>query len=472
MTRLLILLLAMAPAIPAAAAELPNVLLILSDDQSVPHMGCYGDPNVKTPRFDQFASQSIRFNRAYTTAPQCAPSRKSIMTGRSPVGLQQTLFTLPLQADAILFPELMKSQSDYFIGLVGRSHHLDGDSNPVVDEIANRYHLRTTQERFDICQVATGTNGNTRAITSIEQYKAFLNAVPPDKPFFLQLGFSDPHRPWDADFHPVYHDPKALKLPPYYPDTPQLRKDLAGYYDEVARLDYYFGLAVDELASRNLAQNTIVIFMGDNGSATLRGKGTLYENGLNVPLLIRWPGVCAPSVSNALISGEDIAPTVLDATGVPIPADMTGLSFLPLLKGQPFKPQSYVFAERGAHIGLPYNSASFDLSRTIIGERFKLIYNAIPSIPYTPVDFTDSSAWRSIALEDSKGKLTPLFKRLYRSPTRPVFEMYDLVKDPSELVNLAQNRDFQDIRYDLQKRLVEWMMLEKDYLPLPVPTVK
>ncbi len=468
---MLILLLLLNAGHRANAVEHPNVLLVLSDDQSVPHLGCYGDPNVKTPRLDKFATQSIRFNRAYTTAPHCAPSRKSILTGRSAVALQQTLFTLPLQPDVMLFPEAMKSQSGYFIGLVGRDHHLNGIDNPLMNKIAERYHLRTTSDRFDVCQIVDDeqNNGNVVALAAMDQYKAFLNAVPAGKPFFLQLCFSDPHRPWDEDFHPYYHDPATLILPSQYPDTPELRKDLASYYDEVGRVDYYFGMVLDELKSRKLINNTIVIFMGDNGAALLRGKGTLCEYGLNVPLLIRWPNIVAPSVSSALVSGEDIAPTILDAVGIVPPVQMTGLSFLPLLKGDSsYKPRNYVYAERGAHVGLPMNSATFDLSRTIIGNRFKLIYNAIPSIPYTPMGFKDSEAWASIVDADPSS-LSPLFKSLYLAKTRPLFEMYDLEKDPSEFVNLAENPDYLQKRYQLQKHLVEWMVLQRDFLPLPFP---
>jgi arylsulfatase A-like enzyme len=156
------LLLFLFAAATAMANPLPNILFVLSDDHSVPHMGCYGDPNVVTPNFDRFATQAVRFNRAYTTASQCAPSRKSILTGRSPVGLQQTLFTLPLQSGVVLFPELLKKAKGYHIGLVGRSHHLDGDSKKtVLQEIHREHDLKTTARRFDTCQIASGMTGRS-----------------------------------------------------------------------------------------------------------------------------------------------------------------------------------------------------------------------------------------------------------------------------------------------------------------------
>lgn len=456
-------------AVAAAAPQPFNILFVLSDDHSAPHMGCYGDPNVVTPNFDRLATQAVRFNRAYTTAPQCAPSRKSILSGRSPVGLQQTLFTLPLQAEVVLFPELLKKEKGYHIGLAGRSHHLDGDSkDPLTSEIHQTHDLKTTAKRFDYCRIASGKNGNEAGTNALTQYREFLDSVPAGKPFFLQLCFSDPHRGWDDDFHPRRHVPAELKLPAHFPDLPAVRKDLAEYYDEVARMDHYFGIVLEELEKRNLASNTLVLFIGDNGSALLRGKGTLYEYGLNVPLLVRWPGVAKPAVSDALISGEDLAPTMLEATGITPPATMTGRSFLPLLKGGDYTPREHVFGERGPHVGLPEQSASFDQSRTIIGTRYKLIYNALWQIPYRPVDFADTPAWTSIAAAQKAGNLSKNMARIYLQPTRPMFELYDLETDPAEMTNLYDSVDHTTIREDLRKRLIEWMILERDHLPLPL----
>jgi arylsulfatase A-like enzyme len=453
----------------ATANPLPNILFVLSDDHSVPHLGCYGDPNVMTPNFDRFAAEAVRFNRAYTTAPQCAPSRKSILSGRSPVALQQTLFTLPLQADVVLFPELLKKEKGYHTGLVGRSHHLDGDSKEtILQDIHRERDLKTTARRFDTCQIATGGNGNETGNNALAQYRGFLDSVPAGKPFFLQLCFSDPHRGWDDAFHPHRHDPAKLKLPAHFPDLPAVRQDLANYYDEVARLDHHFGLVLEELDKRGLSANTIVLFIGDNGASQLRGKGTLYEFGLNVPLLVRWPGIAKPAVSDALVSGEDLAPTMLEAVGITPPEIMTGRSFLPLLKGGQYTPRTHVFGERGPHVGLPTQSASFDQSRTVIGPRYKLIYNALWQIPYHPVDFAGTPAWTSIASAKKAGKLPDAMARLYLQPTRPMFELYDLEKDPAEMVNLYDSVEHATIREDLRKHLVEWMILERDHLPLPL----
>ena len=240
---------------------------------------------------------------------------------------------------------------------------------------------------------------------ALGQFREFLDLVPAGKPFVLQLCFSDPHRPLDRNAIPQPHDPARLTLPAHYPDTKLVRDDFARYYDEIARFDSNVGQVLAELQNRGLADNTLVAFMGDNGSSQLRGKGTLYEFGVHVPLIVRWPGVVKPgSATSELISGEDLAPTFLEAAGVSAPPEMTGRSFVKLLSGEPFGGREYVFAERGAHgQGLPTNSANFDLGRTVIGKRYKLIYTATWQIPYTPVDCAGDPFWQELVQMNKDG---------------------------------------------------------------------
>src|SRR4051794_39069175 len=290
----------------APAADRPNILLVLSDDHSVPHVGCYGNPDIKTPNLDRFAAGGLRFDRAYVTCPQCVPSRASIMTGRSPVAVQMTRFSAPLAAEYKVFPELLRA-AGYYSGVAGRTYHLDGAANarttPEAKRVFDEHGLVTFPKRLDFVKTAAG------GPNILAQYREFLDAVPKGKPFVLELCFNDPHRPLDRGAIPQPHDPKKLKLPVFFPDTELVRDDFARYYDEIARFDGYFGEVLAELERRGLAENTIVLFMGDNGAALLRGKGTLYDFGLHVPLLIRWPGHGpAGAVQPDLISGEDLAP--------------------------------------------------------------------------------------------------------------------------------------------------------------------
>src|SRR5215208_5252640 len=157
----------------AAAAERPNILLVLSDDHSAAHVGCYGNPDIRTPNLDRFAAQGMRFDRAYVTCPQCVPSRSSIMSGRSPIDTQMTRFSAPLPASVKIFPELLRAQG-YFSGVAGRTYHLDGSrQSPETSEIFERHRLRTFPRRLDYVK----TGGNNAAMVS--QFREFLDKVPP-----------------------------------------------------------------------------------------------------------------------------------------------------------------------------------------------------------------------------------------------------------------------------------------------------
>lgn len=447
-----------------AQPQRPNVLLVLSDDHSVPHVGAYGNADIKTPNLDAFAKEGMRFNRAYVAAPQCVPSRAAFMTGRSPVAIQMTRFSAPLGLEYKTWLELLRA-SGYFTGVAGRTYHLDGSQLPPESQsVFDKHRLKTFERRLEFVKV-----GGAPA-QALAQYREFLDAAK-GKPFALQLCSSDPHRPLDANAIPQPHDPNKIKLPAHYPDTPAVRADFARYYDEIARFDAFFGEVLAELNKRGLADNTIVVFMGDNGASQFRGKGTLYEFGVNVPLLVRWPSkIKAGSVTNELISGEDLAPTFLEACGQkPLP-EMTGRSFLKLLRGEPYTGRQYVFAERGAHgSGLPNGTSPFDLGRVVIRKRYKLIYNALWQLPYQPVDFNGDAMWKELQQMNKDGKLSPEMARLYFSPTRPMFELFDLEADPSEFKNLIDSPEHAAIARELKAALQEWMILERDYLPLPVP---
>jgi arylsulfatase A-like enzyme len=461
-----ILLLAGLPGTLAAraAAARPNIVLILSDDHSVPHLGCYGSPNPKTPALDAFAAQSMRFYRAHTTAPQCAPSRGSIFTGRSPVANDSTRFTQPARPDHPFLTDVLR-QNGYWAGLDGRTHHLAGrrEGADHENEALRAAGLNYLEDRFDHIRLGGPQNG--------EGFAAALDKVPSGKPFFLYFGFSQPHRgfPPPPPEHANMFEPAKLQLPPDFPDLPELRADYARYLYKVYRLDRGFAGVMEVLERRKPAPNTIVVFMGDNGESLLRGKGTLYQRGTNVPLIIRWPGVIAPgSRSDILVSGEDIGPTLLDAVGLKVPASMTGTSFLPALKGQPFKGREYVYTERGWHWGPITRTDGLDLSRAIIAQRFKLIYNLLPDRPYHPVDMGRDEVWRELVTASQTNRLSPLHQRLiFPQPQRPIFELFDLENDPYEMTNLAGQNEFEATETKLRIALAKWMVREGDYLPIP-----
>jgi arylsulfatase A-like enzyme len=442
--------------------DVPNIIFIVSDDHSTPFLGCYGDDNVKTPNIDRLAKEGVLFHHAYTTAPQSVPSRAGLMTGRSTVDVRMTRFSAPLSANITAYPELLR-QAGYYTGICGRTFHLDGARNPPESEtVFEEYNLRTFEKRVDYLR-----QGSSKQ--ALPQFIEFLEQAPKGKPFFIQVGYNEPHRIFDAfDFEP---DSSTLKLPVGMPDIPELRKDLAGYYGEIQRLDVYVGELLDELDKRGLAENTLVVFIGDNGGALLRGKGTLNDLGIHVPLLARFPKHIKPgSVSNALISGEDIAPTFLEIAGVPIPSEITGKSFVPAFTDSSFSAHAYIFAERGAHgSGLPNSSAAFDLGRTVFSKEYKLIYNALWQLPYEPVDFSGQPFWKKLKELDQKGKLDALYSKLFFAEHRQIFELYDRKNDPYELTNLVGNPAYAEQEHALKAELQKWMILNQDFLPLPIP---
>src|SRR4051794_33679446 len=182
--RTLLTLLAFAGAV-AAADRPPNVLLILSDDHSVPHLGCYGNPDIKTPNIDAFAKEGMRFDRYYVGTSQCVPSRATIMTGRSAIAVQNTRFSAPLAAEYKVFPEILREKAGYFSGVAGRTYHLDGGAlPPETATVFDKCGLKTFPNRLDFAKTA-GTRDAIHA-----QFREFLDAVPKGKPFVLQLCFS------------------------------------------------------------------------------------------------------------------------------------------------------------------------------------------------------------------------------------------------------------------------------------------
>jgi arylsulfatase A-like enzyme len=452
--------------VQAAERERPNILLLLSDDHSYPFVGCYGDGNVKTPELDRLANEGIKFHRYFTAAPQCVPSRAALLTGRSPVAARMTRFTAPLPRDEITFAEILRDEAGYFTGICGRGYHLDGSrrSGPAVRRVFDEHRLQTFAERVDFL--------NTCPDDEVAgQVAAFLDKKPADKPFFLWANFSDPHHRWTAPAE-LRPDPASLKLPAHWPDLPGMRQQLADYCGEVNRLDRTVSGVLDVLRERGLLDNTLIVFTGDNGAALPHGKGSLYDPGVNVPLIVRWPGVVkAAGESHALISGEDIAPTLLEAAGLRPDPRMSGVSFLPLLKGERYKPRKYVFFERGPHgrasVSINMSSSGYDLSRAVRSDRYKFIYNCTPWIPYAPVDSAAGAAWQQMKAAEDAGELSDGVSATYFTVPRPVYELYDLENDPSELTNLSGRGELSDIERELRAALAEKMVLDSDYLPLP-----
>ena len=448
------------------AGERPNVLFILSDDHSYPYLSCYGDANVRTPALDKLAAEGIKFRKFFTSAPQCVPSRAAYLSGRSPVAARITRFSSPLPRDVVTFPEVLRKEAGYYVGVVGRSYHLDGSGKGAdgLGKFLVEGGYKTFPDRFDVVQGGSDAQ-------AVEQAAAFLEGRPKDKPFCLWVNFSDPHHAWTApaSYRP---DPASLKLPVHVPDLPGVREQYADYCAEVNRVDETAGKVLALLDRLGLARETLVVFAGDNGQALPHGKGSLYDPGCNVPFVVRWPGVVAPGGdSSALLSGEDLGPTVLAAAGLKSAPGMTGVSFLPILKGVAARTRDHVFTERGPHGSAPVQvgmaSSGYDLARAVRGERYKAIYNCTPWLPYAPVDSAGGPAWQAMQALHAGGKMAPGLAATYFTTPRPVYEFYDLEKDPGELHNLSGRPEVAEVERALRLEMAKKMIADFDYLPLP-----
>ncbi len=374
-----------APAVVRAQRP-PNIVLLVADDHSVPYLGCYGDPAIRTPNLDRLARDGMRFNRAYVTSPQCSPSRSSMFTGRSPHATGCSRLHAPLRAGQRTFLEPLREKG-YVLGAY-RKHHMGEDF------------IR----RLDFYGGAK------------EPFSSFFEKAV-GKPFFLWMGFTEPHRPYRSGMASPPHDPAAVRVPPFLPDTPAIRKDLALHYDAINRLDSLCGEVLALLDRSGEAANTMVVFAGDNGMPYPRAKATLYQPGVRVPLLVRWPGRVRPgSVSDDLVSTVDLSATFLAIAGAGKLEAAEGQSLENALAGGGHSRQ-YVFTERNWH-------DTWDPMRGVVTERHSLICNYRPEVSYrgtldhisAPWSRGGGPAWDEIDAARKAGRLNPALRGLFERP--------------------------------------------------------
>ncbi|HNX53343.1 MAG TPA: sulfatase [Pontiellaceae bacterium] len=420
------------------AAAKPNILWLLAEDISPGALSCYGQEAASTPNLDQFARDGVRYTHFYTTAPVCSPSRSAFMTGMyaTTIGAHQhrTKNKKPLPDGIRPLPDWMRD-AGYFTA-----------------------NLKTLPAPCGF----RGT-GKTDWNFSSDPNKAFDSSIWADlktnQPFFAQINFEETHR----DFHAARKvDPAKIKLPPYYPEHPVTRQDYAQYLDAAMELDAKVGKVLAQLEKDGLAENTIVIFMGDNGEAHVRGKQFCYEEGLHVPMIIRWPAaVAAPkqfkkgSVDDRLLEAIDMPPTFLSLVGAPIPPKMQGKAFL---GDQAGAPKEYIFGARDNC------DTTVMRLRTVRDARFRYIRNFTPEVPFlAPSAYKEKQypVWNLLKELNAAGKLTP-DQAVLCAPRQPEEELYDLQADPDEIHNLAKNPDYQAVLQRLRGVLEQWIIDSDD----------
>ena len=432
----------------------PNIVFIIADDVSAADLGCYGNPGIRTPHLAQLARESLRFTRAYVSAPSCSPSRSSILTSRYPHNLEAAAeLHGALPAGLPLFPQLLR-EAGYYSMHAGKAHFGTNADNGVQTLVG------PARAAFDIGGDGEPVPGKG-GYGGEEKWLERLQTRPRGQPFFAWFASHDAHRIWDADTFTGTHHPEDVTVPASLLDTPETREDLAHYYDEIARLDHHVGEVMAELRRQDVLEQTVVIFLSDHGRPFPRAKTHLYEEGVLTPLLIRLParyGV-APAEVDALVSTLDLAPTILELAGVAAPASFQGVSLGPILRNPQATVREVVFAEQNWH-NFPAHV------RLVRYQHFAYMRNAWPELrlPGASDTFYTPSADALKEARATGGALSTAQLEVFRQP-RPREELYDLNSDPGQTRNLALEPVAPPILEVMRRLLDEWTEQTGDSVP-------
>jgi arylsulfatase A-like enzyme len=406
-----------ATAVPACADDRPNIVVFTGDDHSRLDAGCYGNPTIATPAIDGIAAAGLAFERCMTVTAICCPSRAALLTGQYPFasgcfGLKECNADVrPLSA--------ILADAGYRCGLVGKRHLGPWEA------------FRFEYAPPDPKSLDRGRDTATY-IDDVRGFFDHLRDAGSRGPFFLMVNFHDPHRafPMPADV-PEPVDRSKIAIPPTLPDTPDIREEVGRYYDAVQRMDRGIGLCLDALRESGFADNTIVIYTSDHGAAFPFAKSTLYEAGLNVPFVMAWPGrIAAGRRMAALVSFVDVAPTLLELTGLPIPPTMQGRSFAAVVRAETDAAREVVFGSQTDDFMVP----SYPI-RSVRTESLKYIYNVYPE-RHVGTNAMAGLTWRSMLVAGRRGD-DAIAARVAQYTKRPREELYDLAADPIESRNLA-----------------------------------
>ena len=437
----------------AIAASKPNIILFVSDDHGLDALGCYGNPVVKTPNMDKLAAEGVRFTQAYCTSASCAASRSVILTGKfghatGSYGHVHDYHHFSTFDTVKSLPVLLE-EDGYHTARIGKYH--------LAPESVYRFNTllkcdpRSTVEMAEACQEV------------IEQ----------DAPFFLYFCPDDPHRghpftpnPWDApnafgnrpEGYPgvktmKYH-PAEVRVPSFLPDTKECRAELAEYYQSVSRIDQGLGALQKLLKKAKKTDNTVIIYISDNGIAFPGAKTTVYEPGIKLPCIVKDPRTnLKGTVNNSMISWVDLAPTILDFAGVDFSADdFHGRSFVPILGEKMAGDWQTVYASHNFHELTMYYPM-----RVVRDGNYKLIWNVAHGLPYPfASDLWAASTWQSIhrAKKEYFGH-----RKVKDYLFRAEFELFDLAADPEESRNLAGTPEHAE-RLQLMKDKMKAFQLE------------
>ena len=439
----------------------PNVLWLIGEDLG-PELSCYGTEQVWTPNLDRLAREGVRYTRAYTVAPVCSPSRSAFMTGmyQTTIGAHHHRSH---RDDRFALPEGVKVITDWL--------RPAGVTTANVVQLPPALGFKGTGKTdWNFHYGGETTEGKEKQVTDFARARAFDTEKWADlktrQPFFAQINFQETHRRYHG---PKRADPAKVLIPPYYPDHPVTRADWAEYLDSATELDRKVGLILKQLEDDGLADSTVVVFFGDHGQSQVRGKQFCYENGLRIPLILRWPakfpapkGFAVGSVDDRLLEAIDLSATTISFFGVDKPAAMQGRVFL----GEKAEaPRELVFGARDRC------DETVDRIRTVRDRRYRYIRNFMPERPLLQRNrYKERSypVWKLIQELAAEGKLTPE-QAVLAAPQRPAEELYDLETDPWEMKNLASSPGHAEILQRLKGELERWIKATNDQGRTPEP---
>ncbi len=431
----------------------PNILWVSCEDIS-PDLGCYGDSYAVSPNIDKLAAQGVRYNNVYSHSGVCAPTRSGIITGIYPT----TIGTHHMRCKGVppayvkAFSEYLRAAGYYCTNNVKTDYQFDPPPS-AWDESSRKAHWHGRAEGQPFFAVFNFTTSHESQIRN--RSKSMLKRLASLKPN-------------------ERHDPAKALLPPYYPDTPAVRKDWAQYYDIITLMDRQVGEVLKQLEDEGLADNTIVWFWGDHGRGLPRAKRWIYDSGLRVPLVIRVPeklrNLAMPgnpdalkpgSVKDDLVAFIDFAPTMLSLAGVKIPEHIQGRAFL---GGQKAETRQYIFAARDRM------DEAYDLIRAVRDKRYKYIRNYMWHLTRgQDIDYMNQMpTMQEMRRLNAEGKLKGPQKQ-YFEKTKPVEELYDTLNDPHEVKNLADNPEYRTVLERMRKAHKEWVKETGDVGLIPEP---
>ncbi len=427
----------------------PNILLLMSDNQSAEHLGCYGDTSIKTPHIDKLAKKGLIFKNAFCSAPSCSPARASMLTGQDIWNLGEAANLWSSFPRVKVYSKLME-ESGYHVGIEGKGW---GPGNETV----------------------TGWDQNPGG-ARYGSFEEFFNETEKGQPWMYWYSSRDPHRPYKKEGwrnSGIHLD--SINVPPYLPDNIEVRKDIADYYDEIQRFDEEVGSYIALLKEMGQLENTVIIVCSDNGWQMPRGLANLYDFGTKIPLIISWPKFFPPGREvDDFINIKDFAPTLLELANILIPEEMNAQSFVDILtsnkQGKIDPKRDHVIMARERHAFVRRGGLGYP-GRAIRTANYLYIKNYEPNRwpagdppLYGDVDahMLHYEAPTKIYMLENKDlkQVKPLFDLAFSK--RPQHELYNLSEDPFQLNNLAEVNEYKPVLEDLSNQLNAYLVKTKD----------